>query len=54
MNAYQIKMSPVKKMDDGAEFTLIAADVQDARRKAPIVNGGGYAIRVIAVARKEA
>lgn len=48
MKAYEIKMN------DGAEFTLIAANVQDARCKAPIVNGGGktskgYCVRAVPV-----
>jgi hypothetical protein len=43
MKAYQIKMK------DGNEFTLIAADVQDARKKATQVNGCSYCVQAIQI-----
>jgi hypothetical protein len=43
MPAYHITMK------DGNEFTLIARDVMDARRKAIQTNGGSYCVRAIPV-----
>lgn len=44
MKAYNIKMK------DGNEFTLIAYDVQDARRKAFLANGNkSYCVSAVPV-----
>lgn len=49
MIAYQIKMK------DGNEFTLIAADVQDARRKSHQANGGkSYCVYAVPIKKEDA